>query len=667
MKRTLRNLCGGLMLLIALQGRAQTPTEAGSADTARVLTLIDESTKVRGTDADRSLKLATDAHLLASQIGFSRGDATALKNIGIVHYFKGRYVEALEAYNQSLTIFRSLSDNVGIANLLSNIGVVYYDRGDDTKALEFYLQALHHAELASDQNRRLAVLNNIGGIYFMKEETFDKALQYYDQALSLATERKDSQNIGSIAVNMGSIHFNKKNDEKALAYFNMALKAYGKSEASLNALNAIGKMYRREGKFELAIRSHEKALAIAENNGNKIALVQTNMDLGNVYKDMANYDVALSYFQKAEVPGKELDAGHELMELYKEMAATYASTNDFRNAFKYQTLFTEKTVAQYNADNALKQTRMQFSFDLGQKQTEINLLTKEQDIKNLELQRQSTIRNALLIGLGLILVIAVLLFRSYRQKERSNRLLDKQKAQIENLLLNILPADVAYELQHTGICTPKNYESVSVLFSDFKSFTTIADKMSPQELVAELNLAFMAFDEIIERHNLEKLKTIGDAYMCAGGIPTPHEGHLFNMVKAAVDIQEWVYQNNQRRKDEGKEPWEIRIGIHVGPLVAGVVGKKKYAYDIWGSTVNIASRMESNGVPGHINVSAAVYEQIRDQYACVYRGKIYAKNVGEIDMYLIDHEIESLDGFKHFEESSEPKKLEPARDGNLFQ
>jgi adenylate cyclase len=132
--------------------------------------------------------------------------------------------------------------------------------------------------------------------------------------------------------------------------------------------------------------------------------------------------------------------------------------------------------------------------------------------------------------------------------------------------------------------------------------------------------------------------------MCAGGIPIPHEGHVYNIVKASLEIQEFIYNHNLQRKEQGLEPWDIRIGIHVGPVVAGVVGKKKYAYDIWGSTVNIASRMESNGVPGHVNISSATYELIKDRYACIHRGKIYAKNVGEIDMYFIDHEIESFEG-----------------------
>ncbi len=213
-----------------------------------------------------------------------------------------------------------------------------------------------------------------------------------------------------------------------------------------------------------------------------------------------------------------------------------------------------------------------------------------------------------------------------------------RKGEIEGLLLNILPAEVAKELQVNGHATPRNYESVSVMFTDFKGFTSIAEKMSPQELVEELNTCFITFDNIIGKYNLEKIKTIGDSYMCAGGIPTPDKDHVINMIKASLEIKDYINQNNIKRGHAGLDPWYLRIGIHVGPLVAGVVGKKKYAYDIWGGTVNIASRMESNGEPGKVNISSATYDLIKDKYDCIYRGKISAKNIGEIDMYFVEGE-----------------------------
>jgi class 3 adenylate cyclase len=242
-------------------------------------------------------------------------------------------------------------------------------------------------------------------------------------------------------------------------------------------------------------------------------------------------------------------------------------------------------------------------------------------------------------GLFLVFVIAIILFRGYRNKVKTNKILDQQKEQIETLVLNILPSEVAQELKVHGYAKPKYFDHVSVLFTDFKGFTKIADELSPHEVVTELNECFIAFDEIIGRYGLEKIKTIGDSYMCAGGIPTPNDDHPVKMVKAGLEIREYIRKRNEIRSSMGLPAWELRIGIHVGPIVAGVVGRKKYAYDIWGSTVNIASRMESNGEAGTVNVSAATYEFIKEQYHCTYRGKIYAKNIGEIDMYFVDNEL----------------------------
>jgi len=311
---------------------------------------------------------------------------------------------------------------------------------------------------------------------------------------------------------------------------------------------------------------------------------------------------------------------------------------DFKSAFDYQRRLTDIKDTLFNTATAKKLQKLQFDNDLEKKQNEIALLTKDKDLQTASIKRQKLAKNAFLVGLVLAFIIALLIYRSYRIKAKTHKILDQQKNEIEHLLLNILPEEVAQELKVTGHATPRHYESVSVMFTDFKGFTTIADQMDPNELVKELDDCFIAFDAIIEKYQLEKIKTIGDAYMCAGGIPTPDEQHVLKIVKAGLDIQQYIAVYNQNRIEKGQEPWKIRIGIHVGPVVAGVVGKKKYAYDIWGGTVNIASRMESNGEPGKVNISSATYEIIKDYYECTYRGKISAKNIGEIDMYFIEHE-----------------------------
>jgi guanylate cyclase len=210
------------------------------------------------------------------------------------------------------------------------------------------------------------------------------------------------------------------------------------------------------------------------------------------------------------------------------------------------------------------------------------------------------------------------------------------QAQSEALLLNILPKEIADELKANGSAEPRQFEQVTVMFTDFKNFSKIAEKLSPSELVTEIDTVFKAFDRIIGKCIIEKIKTIGDAYMCAGGLPVPNTSHPFDVVHAAMEIQQFIKLYIQECRELGKDPFEIRIGIHTGPVVAGIVGEKKFAYDIWGDTVNTASRMESSGVAGKINISGTTYELIKDKFNCVYRGKIQAKNKGEIDMYFVE-------------------------------
>lgn len=210
------------------------------------------------------------------------------------------------------------------------------------------------------------------------------------------------------------------------------------------------------------------------------------------------------------------------------------------------------------------------------------------------------------------------------------------EAQSESLLLNILPEETASELKTKGSAEARYFDSVTVMFTDFKNFTQASEKLAPAELVQEIHYCYSEFDRIITQHKLEKIKTIGDSYMCAGGLPVPNKTHAADTVKAAREICDFMKTVRQIREAEGKPFFEIRIGCHTGPVVAGIVGIKKFAYDIWGDTVNVASRMESGSEAGKVNISGATYELVKDEFRCEYRGKIQAKNKGEIDMYFAE-------------------------------
>lgn len=226
------------------------------------------------------------------------------------------------------------------------------------------------------------------------------------------------------------------------------------------------------------------------------------------------------------------------------------------------------------------------------------------------------------------------------EKQREELKSDKEK--IDKLLLNILPEPVARELKDMGYVQPVFYNSVTIVFTDFVGFTKIAETLTPDQLVAQLDEAFSRFDRVMDKYGLEKLKTIGDSYMYAGGVPVVNNTHPIDAVLGALEIQSVIEKINAEKKTSQRPVFEIRIGINTGPLMAGVVGEKKFVYDVWGDSVNLASRMESSGARGRVNISESTYVRIKDFFATEHRGQIVAKNKGAVNMYFVKRILPAL-------------------------
>ena len=508
------------------------------------------------------------------------------------------------------------------------------------KSLEYHLKSLKIAEEIQNKFRIATNLNNIGTVYSNKVASQDKAIDYFLKALTVFEEINYTDGIGTAAVNIGEIYFKKGSYDSALTFLQRSIQMYEGTADAAYALSYVGEIYAERNDFENAFKFHEQAVEVTERLGAQQYLAQSLLSLGKTLKKKGDLLKSVETLKKAEKISKEIKARQEIKNSYESLAETYADLGNYKKAYAYESLLTKIKDTLYNNNEDKKIQQLQFNFDIEKKQAEIDLLTKDQALKDATIQRQKILNYAAAITGILVTSGDPRILQRYTYIRKTNKIIKNERDRSKELLLNILPEETARELETSGFAKTRYYESVTVLFTDFKGFSSIAGKLSPQALVAELNDYFGKFDEIVDTFGLEKIKTIGDAYMCAGGIPVANDNHPLAAVNAALAMQEYMRKQNKDRESRGEQGWELRIGIHTGPIVAGVVGKKKYAYDIWGDTVNIASRMESSSEPGKVNISSSTYNHIKGIYNCTYRGKISAKNIGEIDMYFVEATIE---------------------------
>lgn len=261
---------------------------------------------------------------------------------------------------------------------------------------------------------------------------------------------------------------------------------------------------------------------------------------------------------------------------------------------------------------------------------------------------QFSLSKSQLILLSLLqLIIIFIVYISFKLKfqkksyslekefDDKNKNLTEKHEKAEELIANLLPKQTAEELQSKGKVRSKRFRMVTVLFADIHGFSQVVEQMNPEDLIDELDKFFIHFDSIVEKYNIEKIKTVGDAYMCAGGLPNKNRTNPIEVVLAALEIQHYMKRMQENSDTNKKGIWSIRIGIHTGPVIAGVVGTKKISYDIWGETVNTASRMEASSQVEEINISAMTYILVKEFFICEHRGRMPIKYKGNIDMYFV--------------------------------
>ncbi len=603
-------------------------------DTTKVNILNALSVEIlNNEDILASQDYSNQAKALAEKLGYLRGKAYAEKNLGLAQYYQGNYMEVLDHWTKSLEIFETIQDTLGIANLVNNLGAVYYNHGSNSKAIGYYLRSLGISEKLQDTLRIATALINIAGVYGDTPKDYDIALDYYNQLTPYLDPLNDAEVTVYYLMGVGEIYFKKENFEQALKYYQQALKLTENTTDHPDNLIKLGELEFKTGHKEKAIAYLEQAYEIARENNQQLQTVQALTELGKVYQDV-DFQKSLEAYQEAESIANEMGTKFELKDIYEGLSRVYANKGEFNSAFKFQAKLIAAKDSLFNVATDDKIRGLQFDFDLDKKQGEIDLLDKEAEIAQLTAKRQKYVIYGTIASLILVVLLAVGSYKRYRYVKRTNRIIEEEKNRSENLLLNILPDETALELKQYGKVSAKKFDSVTVMFTDFKGFTSYSNNLSPEVLVKTIDYYFSKFDAIVEKYDLEKIKTIGDAYMVAGGLPFPTQDHPHKMVQAAFEIAQ-VMEDAKQKVDDVVVPFDVRIGINTGTVVAGVVGTKKFAYDIWGDTVNVAARMESLSEPGMINISESTYLLIKDTYQCEHRGQIHVKNKGMMDMYYV--------------------------------
>lgn len=580
--------------------------------------------------------------VIARKEGFKKAEGSILNNIAAIYKDQGKIKEAINYYEQSIALNKSVNNYAGIATNYNNIGLIYYGQGQIALALDYYNKSLHIEDSLGRKSGIATSLHNIASVY-KEQGQFEDAIEYGLRSLELNEEEKDKYNIAYAIGFMASVYELQGKRAKAIAEYKRSLDIQLSIEdkhGTAYTYFSLGHIYEKMDSVSKALENYSKSLLLFEELEDKSGMATSLSGLGNLYFITGNYEAAQISGERSLALAKELGYPKAIRDAATLLDKVYRKAGRFEDALVMSDLYIQMRDSVLNEETRKSAIRDKFQYEY---ETKAGILKAEQAeiVKHERLKR-----NASIAGLVLILLLAAVLLNRYKIKlaankelEKKNGIISQEKERAEKLLLNILPMAVANELKEKGSSAAKNYDSVTVMFTDFQDFTAIGARMTPQELVSEIDFYFKAFDEIIGKYRVEKIKTIGDAYMCASGIPGSFPDHAVEMVQAAIAIRDFIDKTKQERIRNNQPFFEIRIGINTGPLVAGVVGSTKFSYDIWGDSVNLASRMESNSKTGKINISSSTYELVKNRFACSYRGKIEAKNKGQVDMYFVDPQM----------------------------
>jgi class 3 adenylate cyclase/uncharacterized protein HemY len=578
--------------------------------------------------------------------------AVAKDGLGSIAYAQSRYPEAIQAFKESIQWATQAGDAKGQASAANNLANCHLELGHLEEAFKAYLQAAEAFERVGLPSDQALAYNNVAKV-LSKQGMDAQAGQYLDRALKIHRTSGNRQGVGDTLLNLGVLAMKRRGFPEALAFLERARQSYQELNDPLGlsfVLQNLGAVHMERGTPVEAIPVLQEALSLRLAAGDAAAAVSTKVLLGDALLRSNRVEEAIPLSVAAQEEAHRLGVIDSEANASRNLATAYRLKGRIEDAMAQLERYFELKDQVLSAHSQQAIAEMQTRFETERKEREIKLLQQEKQIQVLQINRQKVLRNALVAISILLAFLALAIGSRFRLKQRSeallreknfaleaaNRIIELERDKSEQLLLNVLPPAIAGRLKGDEATIVDRFSEATILFADIVGFTRFSQTIEAEALVNILNDIFSRFDALSERHGLEKIKTIGDCYMVVGGVPELSENHCQAVARMALGMLRVLAEFNESRHQN----LSIRIGINTGAVVAGVIGKKKFIYDLWGDAVNTASRMESHGEPSRIQVTEAVEQKLRGLFRMEDRGEIEIKGKGPMRTYFLLEEIQ---------------------------
>lgn len=580
---------------------------------------------------------ATKIKAESEAIGYKKGVARAIAIMGVANYKVDDYDKAKMLISNAAAINQQISDTSNLAFCKYWLGNIELNQSKYNNALDLFQTASELAEKINDKQNIARSLDGKASIYEALGED-DKALALYQAALVAAKQGNFKVWYPGVMQSMGNLAYKKGKVDSAVRIYNEAIKIsdeVGNLNNKANCYQKLAEIYYEKKEPKKAMGYIQQAMALFQQTGSMSSFSYSRLLMSYIVLNDKAYNVAIDL---AEMSLEEGRATGEI-QLQKDAAQVlyyaYLGMGNKGKALQYHVLFHDLSEANHNENLTKKLASMELeaNFEKERQIAKVEEAKKDAEL-SAQIDRQKLVKKFAILGFFLFAIIAGLAIFAFNQNRKDSSLIAKEKKRTDALLLNILPEEIVADLKKAEY---KVNGMATVLFADLKSIAGKHPEQPPARLIQpELDYYYRAFDNITLHHKLEKIKTIGDAYLCISSTTSSDEENAANVASAALEMKDFVQKTKQERTANGEAHFEVSIGIHTGPLIAGIIGIRKFSYDVWGDTVNIAARMEQHGEEGKVNISGSTYKLLKDRFICVYHDEVEPKKKEKTVMYFVE-------------------------------